>query len=410
MTTAPRTIRRLCQSPSVARAQGGQGLDNAGDGHRRTSALTAEGNIVAVQTFRRQATEPTALRVFRGELRSDPPRKLSPRLKVREFFDRWYLPVVLEGDKDASVETVKIYREALAWWETLTDNPGAEEIDEFTISELKKGLRTATYARSPRAGANRYQVSDAQQSKILRHLRAVLFRLGPGDARRPGKGLLSVAPYLAIPAAKQTRKAVKPPFSLAEARRIYAAADDLAGDVGALPAPVFWRRLLAILFYTGLRIGTVWNLRGSMLKHADGHLWLDVPAAAVSKTEKPILKFVHPFLAALLPAVGPDEPLIAWPHVYSWLRTRHLQLQTAAGLGAAQRLSPHAWRRTHATEISMLGCDRALAAAATALDHADGQTTRDHYVDPAKLDAAFVAKLPPLAVKPPVEDRQRQLF
>ena len=47
---------------------------------------------------------------------------LTDALTLTEFFDRWYLPVIL-APRERSPETIKRYRESLAWWGLMTTDP-----------------------------------------------------------------------------------------------------------------------------------------------------------------------------------------------------------------------------------------------------------------------------------------------
>ena len=44
----------------------------------------------------------------------------SDQMTLRQFFEHWFLPIVLDG---AHAATVTAYRESLAWWEQLTGDP-----------------------------------------------------------------------------------------------------------------------------------------------------------------------------------------------------------------------------------------------------------------------------------------------
>lgn len=57
------------------------------------------------------------------EFEAESGARLSPRHTLSEFFERWFLPVVLQGEHNASVSTVTLYRDTLAWWKRLTRQP-----------------------------------------------------------------------------------------------------------------------------------------------------------------------------------------------------------------------------------------------------------------------------------------------
>ncbi|MGC3968909.1 MAG: hypothetical protein QM775_16530 [Pirellulales bacterium] len=112
----------------------------------------------------------------------NPPRRttagsnddLGPQSKVRQFFDRWFKPIVLVGDVDASPKTVYEYEKSLDYWEQLTDDPSLDEIDAWTLAEYKSGLRTVTWRRSPHAQPRPFKAYTI--AKHAKQLRAILAR------------------------------------------------------------------------------------------------------------------------------------------------------------------------------------------------------------------------------------------
>jgi integrase len=164
------------------------------------------------------------------------------------------------------------------------------------------------------------------------------------------------------------------------------------GDGG--PAAVaWWRALIAVLYFTGLRCGTVLGLEWPMIERrgSAGAAWLAVPGRIV-KTKKPLEKYLRPEALELVERLPRVSALVfAWPFSKSHLSRRHRELQGLAGV--ADPVSLHAWRRTHATELYRLGASQGLWCAQMALDHADAATTAAFYVD---LEADLIGKLPPL--------------
>ena len=137
----------------------------------------------------------------------------------------------------------------------------------------------------------------------------------------------------------------------------------------------------------------------SHVKSIDGALWLDVPGSLVRKTGKAVKMPLHPQLAGLiaqLPPAGPDELLLPPGCGYRHFSTLHAELLELANVPVEQRQSPHAWRRTHLTELGTLGLSRAFEVARVAADHSDGRTTESHYVGPAFVNMLRL-RLPPLA-------------
>lgn len=342
-----------------------------------------------------------------GPLETDDGLEISDANTVREFFDRWFRPHVLD---EASQGTVTLYMDSLKYWELHTDNPQLAFITSATMIEWKRRMREeATYRRgktSPEVRLKPYTIA-----KHLKNIRTILHRTGPErDPNRPTAGLLDKAPHLRISVPTASRP--KSPFEIETARRIIQATASMPGT-RRLPASAtrrFWYALIVVLYYTGLRLGTVLKLEFSMVERRRDGNWLAVPARIVEKTSKPVDKFLHPeALAAIQLMRGIAKPgaklIFAWPHWKRHLNNRHDYLQRLARIAKEDRLSPHAWRRTHGTEMGRLGAKRGLKVAQQALDHADDRTTSSFYVE---LEPELIAMLPTLG--PPPFDPQLRLF
>jgi len=341
-------------------------------------------------------------------------------MTVREFFDAWFRPVVLVGERGSAEPTIVSYSESVEWWDRITYGPGLLSIDEFTIAQFQDGLRKATFRRGPLAPER--PLAAHTIAKHLKQIRAILHRTGPTiDQNRPTKSLLTQAPHLRV---QQPRTKVKPHFAHAVVERIALAVADMTwGRHRGLqqpppcPAPLWWWALLCLLYYTGLRIGTVLQLRWSMVEERDDGFWLNVPAAVVQKTHKGLEKYLRAEAYAALVELreallaggtgkerSASELLLPWPYCYGQLTERHELLQTLAGVPLAKQLSPHAWRRTFGTEMGRVGSKLGLQAARAALDHEDAETTSTFYVD---LEPELIRKLPALVKR---DDSQKRLF
>jgi integrase len=302
---------------------------------------------------------------------------LSPQMRLSQFYTEWFLPVVLIGDREAQDSTITLYRDALDWWRIITGDPPVYEITDQMLARFKGELSHATYKRG-RLG-RQIKISRATVAKHLKALRALIYRLGPQlDARRATAGLLQRTPI--VPGVTVTFN-LKPCYTLEEAQAIAKAAASFdRPKLADVPAPVFWRRQLAMWYFTGLRSGTVSLLTRGCLARRDGRLWLDVPAKAVTKTGKGLSLWVHAALEAAIDlAAPPDTPLVPRAGHYRTVIDMHQQLQAAAGLPPERQLSPHAWRRTHGEQLKLVGLDSLREVLRMALDHDDAATTETHY-------------------------------
>jgi integrase len=318
--------------------------------------------------------------------------KLSAGMRLSEFFAAWFLVIVLEGE-GSHAGTVTSYRESIAWWVRLTGDPPIDEIDEYTVSKFKTALREATYRRGksgPERSLGKYTIN-----KHFKQIRAVLRRAGPTlDPAKPGKRLVDEVPHIGVVAPK--RPTPKRPFAIEDCCRIVIATNRMPSTryrgLWQVTPRDWWHAFVVVLFYTGLRSGTVLKLAYSMLDaREDGH-WLVIPGSIVDKTEKPLEKFLHPAAVHAVDRIRTSAGLMfPWPHWRRHIKDRHDYLQQLAGIEEAKWLSPHAWRRTHSNEMNKLGAEFGRKVAQRTLDHEDERTTSGFYTD---IEALLISRLP----------------
>lgn len=329
---------------------------------------------------------------------------LSPLMTLPEFFEAWYLPVVLIGQNDDSESTIKLHRDALRYWAELTQpkNPPLRAITDEVISAFTPALRNATWKRGI-VGKER-PLAKHTVAKHLKNIRAVLSRVGPTlHPKRPGKALVSEVPYIAVSVPKAKPK---PCFSLEVARKIVAASREVeTPEIPGIPSWRWWQAVLCGFFYSGTRAGTIFSLEWDWLQEREDGYWFDIPAGAVKKTHKAIEVPVHPaWLKAILGIRTSDPKVYPRPFCYEHFSVLHDRAQTLAGIPADKQLSPQAWRRTHGQEMLKLGARFGIKAAQLALDHADSSTTLGNYVTLATI----MRQLPLIAEED--DPRQAKLF
>lgn len=387
------------------------------------------------------AAQPVAqapLRLFDAAEPPDPcgpvPVDVPPDWPLDVFTREWFLPVALgvsyqQVVKDSSLyPTAVTYLDTAAWWRTLTLNPPISAISITDVRAFEGSLAGASWKRGLRGPAR--LLSPATRAKHMRQLRTILRRLGPDlDWERIGARIHTTTPRFRVTSHRLLPKAS---FTVAEATALVAATGRLSrprsvkrGDERRgkwlVPWRDWWRAFLLTLFYTGLRTGTVLELTREMFEQRGDDTWLRIPGEIrtadglvikVVKTKNALLKFLHPVAAAAISNLGVQEGRVFhWPHCPRHLLTVHERVQRIAGLD--QVLSPHAWRRTHAKQIALLGGRAALATAQRALDHADARTTGESYcnIEPELIRQFPLIALPEDAPLPPTNsDPQRLLF
>lgn len=333
-----------------------------------------------------------------SSLRIDAPGGLSPRMTLAQFFEAWFLVVVLAKNADGGVQK---YRDAVRYWVEITGDPPLELIDDYTIVRFREGLRRATFQRG--LYGPKYPLSEVSQAGHLSRIGAILARTGPDlDRRRPGKELLRKPPYVE---ARLPEMDPKPTFDLSTAQELLDAIPRMPATtrLDALSLHLVLSAWLLLLYYLGWRTGAVRRLTWATIEQRDGHYWIQLTRRASVKTGKPRYKYLHRAAWAACDLLrrhtsGQSDLLLPCPHGDRWLTELHERLQGIAGIAEEQWLSPQVWRRTHSEQIALAGAHAARRAAQQALDHADARTTERHYVDlePYLIQQMAVLHAPPL--------------
>jgi integrase len=342
--------------------------------------------------------QPLQLKLFvPGE--SNPESGFSPKMRLSQFFYNWFLPIILEAEQ-ADEGTIKLYVDALSYWIAITGDPPLEEIDDELIAEFKKLLPSATYQRGPLAPTRK--LVDGTIKKHLRSIRAILYRCGPptDPKRKLTKKLLPEVPHIQVGKPSMQRKAS---FELSIARAIieatyYIPQTRRRRKLSLIRLGQLLRAIIFALYYIGERSSSIFALDWRWVEYRADGPWINIPAEAVDKTEKPLEKALHAdALAAFEELRTGGNQIIPWPHSYSHFSEMHDLLQKLAGVPEQRLLSPHAWRRTHGRQIGLLGAQFALDMAQRGLNHSSPEITEQHY---ASFDAEFTRRLPSIRIDP----------
>jgi integrase len=250
------------------------------DASRAKHCPTAPAQSRGLKLFQPELVEPGG---FDGD------GTVTPQMSLTDVFERWMVPVLFRKSSHA---TLTKYRDSLAWWRRLTGDPPVRATDDYTLVRFETGLENAVFRRG-KHGLPRPLSQFTRHGHLVR-VNVLLAACGPrGERRRVAAGLVDSPPQLVVEAAEAK---ASPPFTIEQARAIYAAIDQLGGT-SKLPATVFratLRALVSLLYYTGLRIGTVLELRWDHLRlEADEKSWLDVPGELVTKTGKGLSKYLR---------------------------------------------------------------------------------------------------------------------
>lgn len=163
-----------------------------------------------------------------------------------------------------------------------------------------------------------------------------------------------------------------------EIESLFMACRMLDGDYGTIPARLWWRGLLLVLWDSAERITAIMGLSWECFDK--DMTWLHIPASLrKGKHEDRVYKMgtetTETLKAIRKHAKGKD--VFPWPFSETYLWNRFSKLLKLAKLGSGKMSMFHRIRRSVASHYEAAGGD-----ATELLGHSDRRVTRRHYLDP----------------------------
>jgi integrase len=158
-----------------------------------------------------------------------------------------------------------------------------------------------------------------------------------------------------------------------EMRRLIVAAGETDGEVGGVPARLWWRALLLVCFEAGERIGGVLSLEWRDV-HEDG---IVIRAEGRKGGRRDIWRGISRECYCAIMAIRTDRRLVFdWDRAPTALWTHYTKILRRAGLPTDRGSKFHRVRKTTASFAALGGLDPQAV-----MDHASAATTRK-YLDP----------------------------
>ena len=276
---------------------------------------------------------------------------------IEYFFNNTYRPLKLRG---RSANTVRLYGCLFRQLQRhLHRRPIVADLNELTIAGYL--MARADAGRSP------YTV-EKERCQLM-----ALGRLAHA------RGLLPVAPVVQ-PTIMPER--VPHAWTIDQLRRLFHAADNMAGTVYGCPAGLWWGALIRVAWETSERIGALLAVE----RHHLAGTVLVVPASARKGGRRERIYHLSQPVAAHVAAVlaHHDKPRIfPWERSKTYLWNRFRLMKKNAGLPPGRRLAFHQIRRSAASWYAHAGGD-----AAKFLGHSSPRITEKWYLDPRIADTA----------------------
>lgn len=320
---------------------------------------------------------------------------------LTEYFESHFMPYWVKL-KNLDPKTERSYRESLKLWVKQTPNKPIDQITKADIAEFCIGMKDYP---GKKKGTT---MCASSRQKHFRQLDTILKTTGPQTKHnQDGQGLLSVEPPF-FPKVKVPKTRTHAVWTIDELHAMYRAAGKMIKPVvEGYSAVDFWRALLVLDFYTGLRITELINVRYSNIhnrvvqanpevgknKKTDPH-WL--PLDVIEHIER---------------IKTSDRDIILYvPKYHRQRRTLyddfHL-LQKLASLPESRQWGFHSIRKSHGTEVKRYKAphQRNLTLAQRSLGHSDSSITLGHYISGAMEDQEMVAVIEELPSPVPPEFR-----
>ncbi len=323
----------------------------------------------------------------------DNSRSPSPDWTLSQFFQRYFLPVHLQA-KQAKQGTIAEYRSAMSRWCEITGDPPLGIIDNITCARFVE--TDLVYESEKHKGQ---PISPNTVRKHCTHLQMVLELAGPPTREHPEAasqyglfgedpwGRPRAMPWFTKPPARD--KLPTDGFTLEEIELLLASCGRATAPViHGCSAAHWWRCLLLFDYNTGLRIGSLIELRRSWVTRAGDEGWATIPGDAY-KGSRPKVIYLSPEACKTLDAMPTGDRVFPWTMTTQTLQRHRKRLLRIAGISEERWFGFHGIRKATGTQIWKIKPD----AAQRQLGHEDQATTRKSYVNPDVLGAAIVAQM-----------------
>lgn len=270
---------------------------------------------------------------------------------VRDFYDRYYLPLKLRGK---SPNTKRLYDITIRTFDQFLCRPATlDDFDDDTVSRLLAWLVERN--RSP-----------ATANKIRSQIIALW---GLAARKRIVEKFPDVPPEI-----EPTR--IPRAWTADELKRLFIACLDEPGIIAGVPANLWWFGLHLVAWDTGERIYPLRQLQFDWLSIDTGQL---VIPAEFRKGRRSDMRYVlHVDTREVLRRIlVPIRKIIfPWPWSYTLIYSRYAKIQRRAGLPIGRKFRFHCLRKSVASHGKVAGLDPKEL-----MGHLDGRTTAK-YLDP----------------------------
>jgi len=293
-------------------------------------------------------------------------------LTLAEFFVQTYQPLRLLGRKAATVEQ---YVVTIRQFARFAGRP--VHLGDLTDDLLAGFMRWIVDIGDSVATANKHR-RNAQS----------LWRLAYRRRDAAGQRLVPDLPEVdRLPEPKRKVRAWTPQ----EFAKIIEAAERTPGEYSGVSAGPWWRALLLVLYYAGVRIDAALGIEAEHVEFIEGWAYLYVPAEHQKHRSDQRFKLPPDAVEALRACIRPMGRVFPWPYSRGALFHVYRRIVKRAGFTCGRKDLFHKVRRLSATQVA------AKLGRAAAMDHLGHSvmSVTERYLDLSQIPTVQAADVLP---------------
>lgn len=293
---------------------------------------------------------------------------------LSEFFSNVYAPLRLRGKSD---NTIRLYGCTLRSFDKFLKHAATlDDLDDLVVSRFL----------AHRASVRSAFTSEKERTQLLS-----LWRFACDRGMVPRRPCVPPTPLPErIPTA----------WTVDQIRSLIRATDKEAGMIDKVPASLFFRALVSVLWETAERIGAIMSVQ--VADYQNGVLLVRAEHRKGKKRDKlySLSLSTQHLVEQMVRGRAPSKCIFSWDRPKTALWNAFGKVVRRAGLSDGRRSKFHMLRRSSATHYAAGGGD-----ATALLDHSSPRIARQYYVDPR-----FIASGPrPCDILPRIDEEQREM-
>ena len=282
------------------------------------------------------------------------PKKVDGTMTLSQFFSDVYAPLRLRGK---SVNTTRLYGCTLRSFDRWLERRATlDDLDDLIVSRFL----------AKRASERSAFTAEKERTQLLS-----LWRFA-GD-----RGLVKTRPC--VPPATLPER-IPTAWTIEQIRSVMRSTDKEVGDIDGVPASLFFRSLISVLWESAERIGAIMSVQ--VCDYQQGTLLVRAEYRKGRKRDK-LYTFsleTQSLVDQMCRGKSPAKCVWSWNRVTTMLWRDFGRIVSRAGLGDGRRTKFHMIRRSAATHFAARGGD-----ATDLLDHSSPRIAKAFYVDPRFL-------------------------